>query len=168
MVIICETNVLLFKGVDSCSTLQDRLVVFNWFDSWYLLTFKNNFQWCAPMFKFENFLTNIDSKIGKPWNRFWIWCFRKKTWLQCSLPVKYGGIGIRSCEDLATPTFLSSIHSTKSLVGSILRSNDGIENNFACANFARTPRISIGLVSAAELVPRRIKQKKGRLIRTSQ
>lgn len=39
------------------------------------------------------------------------------------LPVKYGGIGIRSCGDLATPAFLSSIHSTKSLVGLILKSN---------------------------------------------
>ena len=40
-------------------------------------------------------------------------------WLQASLPVKFGGLGVRSAVDVA-PAFLASAHSTASLVHSIL------------------------------------------------
>ena len=41
-------------------------------------------------------------------------------WLQASLPVKFGGLGVRSAVDVAPSAFLASAHSTASLVHSIL------------------------------------------------
>ena len=41
-------------------------------------------------------------------------------WLQASLPVKFGGLGVCSAVDVAPSAFLASAHSTASLVHSIL------------------------------------------------
>jgi hypothetical protein len=43
-------------------------------------------------------------------------------WTQASLPVKHGGLGIREVKSLAPSAFLASIHSTSSLVQSLLPS----------------------------------------------
>ena len=41
-------------------------------------------------------------------------------WKQASLPVRFGGLGVRSVSDLALPCFLASAHSAYELVSSIL------------------------------------------------
>ncbi|GAU94313.1 hypothetical protein RvY_06108 [Ramazzottius varieornatus] len=41
------------------------------------------------------------------------------TWLQASLPVSMGGLGIRSTERIALPAFMASIHPVQALVLSI-------------------------------------------------
>lgn len=64
---------------------------------------------CTPLFKFKTLLTNMDLKIKQTLEAVINIKFSEQTWNQCSLPVKFGGIGIRSCEDLATPAFSSSI-----------------------------------------------------------
>lgn len=43
-----------------------------------------------------------------------------RNWSQASLPVKYGGLGIRSVADLAPACFLSSIFSTKTIQDNLL------------------------------------------------
>ena len=52
------------------------------------------------------------------------------SWLQASLPVKFGGLGIRSAVDIAPSAFLASAHSTAPLVSSILQSSFPLRSPF--------------------------------------
>jgi len=45
-------------------------------------------------------------------------------WLQASLPIKKGGLGIRRLQDVALPAFLSSFHGVRVLVSHILQKPD--------------------------------------------
>jgi len=45
-------------------------------------------------------------------------------WLQASLPIKHGGLGIRQVHSLALPTFLASAASTSDLQSQILLASD--------------------------------------------
>ncbi|XP_052738626.1 antichymotrypsin-2 [Bicyclus anynana] len=49
--------------------------------------------------------------------------FDDQSWNQATLPVKYGGIGVRKMSSVALPAFLSSVHSIKELSSRILNSN---------------------------------------------
>lgn len=69
------------------------------------------------MFKFKNLLAEMDHQIRTSLETILNLKFTEESWLQCTLPVKFGGIGIRSCEDLTIPAFMSSIFSTTSLIG---------------------------------------------------
>ena len=42
-------------------------------------------------------------------------------WMQACLPVRFGGLGVRSVESLALPCFLASTESSRELVASTLR-----------------------------------------------
>ena len=41
-------------------------------------------------------------------------------WIQATLPVKMGGLGVRGADDLAPLAFLASVHATSDLVEAIL------------------------------------------------
>ncbi|KPI97466.1 hypothetical protein RR46_09373 [Papilio xuthus] len=45
----------------------------------------------------------------------------EQSWTQASLPIRYGGLGIRKISCVALPAFLSSVHSSANLIGKILR-----------------------------------------------
>ena len=45
-------------------------------------------------------------------------------WIQASLPISKGGLGIRKISDVCLPAFLSSLHSVRSLVSHILPNMD--------------------------------------------
>ena len=47
-------------------------------------------------------------------------------WLQASLPISLGGLGIRSAVEVAPSAFLASAHSSSALVQSILSSSHSI------------------------------------------
>src|SRR5664279_4381211 len=51
-------------------------------------------------------------------------------WLQASLPVRDGGLGVRRAESLALPSFLSSATSTKELQDLILSDSRSVDCNF--------------------------------------
>ena len=44
----------------------------------------------------------------------------EKTWKQCKLPVRYGGLGVRSTVDVSLPAFLSSTFASQKVSNSIL------------------------------------------------
>ena len=50
-------------------------------------------------------------------------------WNQCTLPVKDGGLGIRSAEELALPAFLSSVRASSGTTRSLLPSEISEEAN---------------------------------------
>ena len=45
---------------------------------------------------------------------------KEKTWSQCTLPTKDGGLGVRSAQEVALPAFLSSVQGTLSTTCSLL------------------------------------------------
>jgi hypothetical protein len=45
-------------------------------------------------------------------------------WCQSTLPIRFGGLGIRSISAICLPAFLSSIHGVKKLVSLLLNSKD--------------------------------------------
>ena len=53
--------------------------------------------------------------------------FDEPSWKQAVLPVSLGGLGVRRSEDIALPSFISSMYSTSSLVDSILSNSTGLE-----------------------------------------
>ena len=51
------------------------------------------------------------------------------SWKQCTLPVRFGGLGIRSAEDIVLPAFLSSIYAcAASLPDSFNITSSGIQD----------------------------------------
>jgi hypothetical protein len=51
-------------------------------------------------------------------------CLNEVQWLQASLPISKGGLGIRKITDICLPAFLSSIYGAEYLVSNILPMKD--------------------------------------------
>lgn len=45
----------------------------------------------------------------------------ESTWKQASLPVKYGGLGVRRAESLAYPAFIASVYSARGITSLIFK-----------------------------------------------
>jgi hypothetical protein len=73
----------------------------------------------TPFWKFSNYLnSSLKSSLEKILNL-------RLTYLQWStLPIRFGGLGIRSISAICLPAFLSSIHGVKKLVSLLLNSKD--------------------------------------------
>jgi hypothetical protein len=66
---------------------------------------------------------NVKVTLGWLWN----WGFLRLTdlqWCQSTLPIRFGGLGIRRISDICLPAFLSSIHGVENLVSLLLNSKD--------------------------------------------
>ena len=44
-------------------------------------------------------------------------------WFHASLPVKFGGFGVRKCSDVCTPAYLSSFFASRKLISEVLNSS---------------------------------------------
>lgn len=76
---------------------------------------------CSPMWKHEESMRAMDDAIKSSLHLLLNINMEPASWRQANLPIKYGGIGIRSVEDVALPAFLSSCHAGLDLIGKILR-----------------------------------------------
>jgi hypothetical protein len=65
----------------------------------------------SPSFHFPEGLQRLDEQIRKTLSKILNLNLNDNQWKQASLPVKYGGLGIRSVKDLALPCFISSVQS---------------------------------------------------------
>ena len=80
------------------------------------------------MFKFKEFLHNFDESIKSSLETILNIRFSNENWDECTLPVKFGGLGVRTTTDICVPAFISSSYSTLNLVGNILsRSSNDFE-----------------------------------------
>ncbi|XP_072938410.1 uncharacterized protein [Epargyreus clarus] len=75
---------------------------------------------CSPFFRFINILNEIDSIIHKTLATLFNCQISDRAWTQASLPIRYGGLGVRKISSVSLPAFLSSTHSTQDLVSKIL------------------------------------------------
>ena len=80
----------------------------------------NYYMRCCPFWKFFSFCESFDSSIRSVLENMINIKFTTSSWKQASLPIIFGGLGIRAVSDIALPAFLSSIHACSSLIDSIL------------------------------------------------
>uniref|UniRef100_A0A8D8RZN0 Reverse transcriptase domain-containing protein n=1 Tax=Cacopsylla melanoneura TaxID=428564 RepID=A0A8D8RZN0_9HEMI len=78
----------------------------------------------SPMWKFPDYLNEIDREIKSTLESLLNLKLNDSQWDQTTLPIKYGGIGIRKASDICLPAFLSSANSVKPLMSDILNVNE--------------------------------------------
>lgn len=76
----------------------------------------------TPMFKMQHLLQDFDTLLHKSLKSITNCKFDQAQLEEITLPVKMGGLGIPQTQTLATPCFISSLHSTSVLSSSILPS----------------------------------------------
>ncbi|KAL0860637.1 hypothetical protein ABMA27_009987 [Loxostege sticticalis] len=75
---------------------------------------------CSPFWKHQNFCESLDQVILNQIQKIINIKLDNRMFLHATLPIRHGGLGIRQISSVALPAFLSSVHSTLSLVGKIL------------------------------------------------
>jgi hypothetical protein len=73
-----------------------------------------------PFWKFYNYVNSIDSSLERILNLR----VTDLQWRRSTLPIRFGGLGIRRISDICLPAFLSSVHDIKKLVSQLLNSKD--------------------------------------------
>ena len=74
----------------------------------------------SPMYRADEALLIIDGCVRHTLSERINVNLSDDAWKQASLPVRFGGLGVRSVASLALPCFLASTHSSQALVASIL------------------------------------------------
>jgi hypothetical protein len=70
--------------------------------------------------KFSNYVNSVDSSLERILNLR----LTDLQWCQSTLPIKFGGLGIRRISAICFTAFLSSIHGVKKLVSLLRNSKD--------------------------------------------
>jgi hypothetical protein len=78
----------------------------------------------TPFWKFSNYVNSIDSSLRSCLERILNLRLTDLQWRQSTLPIRFGGLGIRRISDICLPAFLSSINGVKKLVSLLLNSKD--------------------------------------------
>jgi hypothetical protein len=78
----------------------------------------------TPFWKFSNYVNSIDSSLKSSPERILNLRLTDLQWCQSTLPIRFGGLGIRLISDICLPAFLSSIHGVEKLVSLLLNSKD--------------------------------------------
>ena len=78
----------------------------------------------SPSWKFENFTSAFDKEIKDILETILNIDLNSQQWTQATLPISFGGLGIRKLRDIALPAFLSSSFGVKSHVSRILNFQD--------------------------------------------
>jgi hypothetical protein len=78
----------------------------------------------TPFWKFSNYVNSIDSSLQSSLARILNLSLTDLQWCQSTLPIRFGGLGIRRISDICLPAFLSSIHGVEKLVSLLLNSKD--------------------------------------------
>lgn len=88
----------------NCLSIPKLAYILRTTPSWKSMTLLKNMDFCIKQCLEELINTSLD----------------ESKWKLASLPIRYGGIGIRKVEDLALPSYLSSVNSVSALVQKIL------------------------------------------------
>jgi hypothetical protein len=78
----------------------------------------------TPFWKFSNYVNSIDSSLKSCLERILNLRLTDLQWRQSTLPIRFGGLGIRRISDICLPAFLSLINGVKKLVSLLLNSKD--------------------------------------------
>ena len=73
----------------------------------------------APAFKSQHALRTTDEVVRSTFETISNVAISPEAWEQAALPVKLGGLGVRSVEALALPSYIASLHAALPLIRSI-------------------------------------------------
>lgn len=93
---------------------------------------------CSPVWKFPTITSKIDEILKETVSKITNLTFTSSSWDQAILPVKFGGLGIRSTSSLALPAFLSSFNSSLTLISGILKLTSASDVQVSCLKDAET------------------------------
>lgn len=71
----------------------------------------------SPVWKYPSLTANVDQILKDSISKIMNITFSSDSWSQAILPIKFGGLGIRSTSSLALPAFLASVNGTLTLIG---------------------------------------------------
>ncbi|XP_069358665.1 uncharacterized protein [Maniola hyperantus] len=117
---------LLNSKLDNFNKFSHRLLDINPHMALYILRlclFAPKFMYllrCSPFWKYPSLISVLDVSLKDTLGKILNLQFDDRTWTQASLPVKYGGLGIRSISSIALPAFLSSASGSITLISQIL------------------------------------------------
>lgn len=79
---------------------------------------------CTPLWKFPDLLHDMDMKMKSALETLLNTSLDTVQWIQSSLPVNFGGLGIRSFLEISLPAYLSSISGVKDIVSTLINIQD--------------------------------------------
>lgn len=119
------------EKIQNFHTVSDRIFQINSHMAFYIIRhclFVPKFIYflrCSPIWKFHNILNNIDNVLKNFLSKLLNINLDENMFIQASLPIRFGGLGIRKISSVSLPAFLSSVYSVKDLVGKILNPSHG-------------------------------------------
>jgi hypothetical protein len=130
-----SAKVLLDKQINTLRVFRSRLVSLHPHDAFFLL--RNCLSLpkflcllrTAPCFQHSAELESFDKVVRETLCTVLNIDLDDSQWRQASLPVRYGGIGVRSAMDIATCAFMSSFTSTAKLRAAILSPEEFVMNS---------------------------------------
>lgn len=121
---------LIHKKIDSLEILFDRSSHLNHHLAYTFIKFClfvpeiNFLSRTGTFWKFTEVVNKLDGQLKLILEKILNVIIKDKTWIQVSLPINQGGLGIRQIEDICLPAFLSSVSGSSLLVSSIFSSMD--------------------------------------------
>lgn len=91
----------------------------------------------CPIWKFPSILSAIDDSLQSTLSKVLNISFDFSSWSQAVLPIRFGGLGVRSSSSVALPAFLSSAYGSMSLVSIILNKPQILDTEIASLAEAR-------------------------------
>lgn len=75
---------------------------------------------CSPLWKFADLLREMDLQLKSALENIINVQLSNTQWLQASLPVNFGGLGIRSLMEISLPAYLSSLYGVRDIVSTLI------------------------------------------------
>ncbi|KAJ0182426.1 hypothetical protein K1T71_001795 [Dendrolimus kikuchii] len=114
------------QNFNSCS---DRLLQINSHMAFWIIKFClfvpkfTHFLRCCQFWKHPIILQTLDDIVKNTLINVLNIDLQERIWTQATLPVRFGGLGVRKISSVALPAFLSSVHSTKKFFQEILHAD---------------------------------------------
>lgn len=132
-------NQFIDSKIQNFSSVSDRLLKINMHTAFTIIRhclFVPKFTYvlrCSHLWKHPSLLTNLDNLIEQTLSKILNVSFTERSWTQASLPIRFGGLGIRKLSSVSLPAFLSSVHCAQSLIGEILAPSLGSPEAAHCS-----------------------------------
>ncbi len=79
---------------------------------------------CTPLWKYQNLLHEMDIQMKSALETLVNVQMNTDQWIQSSLPVNFGGLGIRSLLEISLPAYLASVNGVKDIVSTLINIQD--------------------------------------------
>jgi hypothetical protein len=119
-----EKTIITFENLLHKAELLSRHVTYTLIKNCLFIPKFNFLLRTTPFWKISNYVNSIDSSLKSSLERILNLRLTDLQWCESTLPIRFGGLGIRRISDICLPAFLSSVHGVKKLVSQLLNSKD--------------------------------------------